>query len=204
MTRELVRLVRPRNTAGSESSDGPSPTDAKDSLWELRRADDKTALPPGITLREAGVTDGELLRLTAARALSAPTLYDDVVDAAARLNKAGYPSWDTSAARWMAIAGVHLASAVWVYFLVAHALAPNRGALVGLSVVAALALVGVATLAHRSYGQADIGAALGWAVLPITAAVLWVALSRLGGYGLSTGCAAMVVICVALYRAIGT
>jgi type VII secretion integral membrane protein EccD len=203
LMRELVKLVRPRETVGSETPDGPSAADAKHSLWELRRADGRTPLPPDITLREAGVAEGDLLRLAAQRALSAPTLYDDVVDAAARLNKAGYPSWDATAARWMAFAGVHLASAVWVYFLLAHTLAPNRGTLVGLSVVAVLALVGVAALAHRSYGQSDIGAALGWAVLPITAAVLWVALSRLGCYGVSAGCAAMVVVCLALFRAIG-
>jgi hypothetical protein len=157
-----------------------------------------------MTLRDADVADGELLRLTAERALSAPTLYDDVVDAAARLNKAGYPSWNATAARWMAFAGVHLASVVWTYFLVAHALASNRGALVGLSAVVAVSLVGAGALAYRSYGQSDIGAALGWAALPITSAIAWDATSGLGGYGASCGSAAMVIVCVGFFRAIGT
>jgi type VII secretion integral membrane protein EccD len=201
---ELVKLMWSRGAAQSDTPDDPITMEAKHNVWVLRRSDGKTPLPPNLTLREAGVADGALLRLTAERALSAPTLYDDVVDAAARLNKAGYAGWDAAAARWMTFAGVHLASAAWVYFLVADVFAPNRPALVGLSVVVALALVGVAASAHRSYGQSDVGAALGWAALPIAGAVAWVALSGLGGYRLAAGCAAMVVFAVALFRAVGT
>lgn len=199
---ELVKLVRSRESA--ELDEGPLPKEARQSVWTLSRLDSKASLSPNMTLRDAGVADGELLRLTAERALSAPTLYDDVVDAAARLNKAGYPSWNATAARWMAFAGVHLASVVWTYFLLSHALASNRGALMGLSAVVAVSLVGAGALAHRSYGQSDIGAALGWAALPITSAIAWDATSGLGGYGASGGSAAMVIVCVAFLRAIGT
>ena len=199
---ELVKLVRSRESA--ESDDGPLTKETRQSVWTLIRLDSNAPLSPNMTLRDADVADGELLRLTPQRALSAPTLYDDVVDAAARLNKAGYPSWNATAARWMAFAGVHLASVVWTYFLVAHALASNRGALVGLSAVVAVSLVGAGALAYRSYGQSDIGAALGWAALPITSAIAWDATSGLGGYGASCGSAAMVIVCVAFFRAIGT
>ena len=199
---ELVRLVRSRESA--EPDDGPLTKEARQSVWTLSRLDSNSSLSPNMTLRDADVADGELLRLTAQRALSAPTLYDDVVDAAARLNKAGYPSWNATAARWMAFAGVHLASVVWTYFLVAHALASNRGALVGLSAVVAVSLVGAGALAYRSYGQSDIGAALGWAALPITSAIAWDATSGLGSYGAAFGSAAMVILCFAFFRAIGT
>jgi type VII secretion integral membrane protein EccD len=201
---ELVKLARVRDAAQTDTTDDPFTKEAKHNIWVLSRRDGKTPLPPNITLREAGVAEGELLRLTAERALSAPTLYDDVVDAAARLNKAGYAGWDATAARWMTFAGVYLAAAVWVYFLVADAFAPNRTAMVGLSVGVALMLAGVAALAQRSYAQSDIGAALGWATLPIAAAVAWVALHGLGGYGLAAGCAAMVIVSAALFWAIGT
>jgi type VII secretion integral membrane protein EccD len=200
----MVELVRSREVTDADPSYGAFPKEAKRTIWSLIRVGEETSLLPTTTLRDADIVDGELLRLTSERALSPPTLYDDVVDAAARLNKTGYPSWNAAAARWMAFTGVYLTSATWVYFLVDHALQPNRGSMVGLSVVAALSLVGVAALAHRSYGRTDIGAALGWASIPIGAAVGWATLSGFGGYGLSAGCAAMVVLCGAAFRAIGT
>jgi type VII secretion integral membrane protein EccD len=204
LTPELVKLARVGADAELDTAEDPFANEAKHNVWVLSRLDTPTPLPSSSTLRDSGVADGELLRLTAQRALTAPTLYDDMVDAAARLNKAGHAGWDATAARWMTFAGVHLASAVWVWFLLAGALAPNRVAVVGLSAAVALVLTGVAALAHRCHGQSDIGAALGWAALPITAAFGWVALHGLGSYGLAAGCAVMVVLCVLLFRAVGT
>jgi type VII secretion integral membrane protein EccD len=201
---ELVRLVRSREATQSGTPGHPFTTPPKHNLSVLSRFDGKTPLSQSITLREAGVADGELLRLTARDALSPPTLYDDVVDAAARLNKVRYAGWDSTTARWMAFVGVHLASVAWVYFLVADALAPHRGALVGLSVIVASALVGVAALARRSYGQDDAAAALGWAALPIAAAIVWIILPGWRGYGAVAGSATMVIVCVVVFRAVGT
>lgn len=200
----IPRLVKLAGEAGQpERSDDPPSTEAKNNVWVVRRHTDRTPLAPDSTLREAGVVEGELLRLTAERALSPPTLYDDVVDAAARLNKAGYPGWDAAAARWMGFVGVFLASGVWVYFLLAKAFAPHRDAMVGAAAAAAALLTGAAALANRRYARGDIGAALGWAVLPITAAVTWVALHGPGGYGLAAGCGVMVVVSEALLRSVG-
>ena len=204
LTPELVELTRVGSGNQPDTSDDPFSNEAKHNVWVLTRSDSTTPLPSSSTLRDAGVTDGELLRLMAHRALTAPTLYDDMVDAAARLNKAGHAGWDAIAARWMTFAGVHLASGVWVYFLLADVLAPNRAAIVGFSAATALMLAGVAALAHRCYGQSDVGAALGWAVLPVAAAVAWVTLRGLGGYGLAAGCAVMVGLCTLLFRAVGT
>ncbi|WP_445161745.1 type VII secretion integral membrane protein EccD [Mycobacterium sp. Dal123C01] len=204
LTPELVKLARVGADSERDTADDPFANEANHNVWVLSRLDSPTPLPSSSTLRDSGVADGELLRLTGQRALTAPTLYDDVVDAAARLNKAGHAGWDATASRWMTFAGVHLASAVWVYFLLADALAPNRAAVVGLSVAVTLMLTGVAALAHRCHGQSDIGAALGWAVLPIMAAVGWVALQGLGSYGLATGCVVMVLLSATLFRAIGT
>jgi type VII secretion integral membrane protein EccD len=204
LTPQLVQLTQVGEDNQPDASEDPFADEAKHDVWMLTRFDGTTPLPPSSTLRDAGVNDGELLRLTARRALTAPTLYDDVVDAAARLNKAGYAGWNAVAARWMAFAGVHLASGVWVYFLLAPALIPNRAVIVGFSTAMAVILAGAATLAHRSYGQSDVAAALGWAVLPIASAVAWVALHGLGGYGLATGCAVMVLTSAVLFRIIGT
>lgn len=201
---QLAKLIRSGDADGPDGSDDPFAKEAKHTVWVLNRHDAKTALTPSLTLRRAGVLDGELLRLTAERTLSAPTLYDDVVDAAARMNKAGYPGWDATAARRMTFAGTYLASGTWTYFLVADTFAGARAVLLGLSVVVALALVGVATSAHRSYRQKDVGAALGWAVLPIFTAIVWAALAGLGSYEEAAGCGAMVIVAVAVYRVVGT
>lgn len=201
---QLIQLAGTHKAGQDDLSDDPSTTEAKNSIWTLSRHRGKTPLLPEITLREAGVAEGELLRLNAERALATPTLYDDVVDAAARLNKAGHPGWDATAARWMAFAGVYLASAVWVYLLVANRFASNRAGLAALSVVVGLLLTGAAALAYRRHAQRDIGAALAWSVLPIATAVAWLALHRLGGYGLAAGCAAMIVVAAALFRCVGT
>jgi type VII secretion integral membrane protein EccD len=204
LTPELVKLGRVGGDAELDAGEDPFDSEAKHNVSVLTRFDSTTPLPSSSTLRETGVADGELLRLTTRRALTAPTLYDDVVDAAARLNKTSYASWDAAAARWMTFAGVHLASGIWVYFLLADAFAPNRAAFVGLSAAVVLTLTSGAALAYRSHGQSDIGAALGWAVLPITPAIGWAVLHGLGSYGLAAGCAAMVAISALLFRVVGT
>lgn len=201
---ELVKLVRSRDAAPSGQAEDTMSREAKRRVWVLSRAADGEPLSPDVSLREAGITNGALLKLTAERALTAPTLYDDVVDAAARLNKAAYAGWDAVAAKWMAFAGVHLVALAWLYFLVSDVFRPHRSVLVGLAVVAALALVGAAAWAHRSHGETAVGAALGWAAIPITAGIAWGLLVGFGGWGLAAGCGALVVILLGVYRAVGT
>ena len=201
---ELVRLVRSRDGLAGPGPDETPAKDAKRNFWVLSTANGDEPLAADSTLREAGVTNGSLLRLTAERALSAPTLYDDVVDAAARLNKAAYAGWDATAARWTAYVGIHLSALTLLYFLVGQAFTAHRPALVGISVVVALALTGVGALAHRSYRQSSAGAVLGWAAIPISAGVVWAVLARFGGYGLAAGCAALIAVLYGLFRAVGT
>jgi type VII secretion integral membrane protein EccD len=198
---ELVKLVRSRDV--EVSTDTPWAA-TRDAFWVLSRLDPLTPLQPNETLRAAGVLDGELLQLTDERALSAPTLYDDVVDAAARLNKAAYAGWNAAAARWMSFVGLAVASLVWVYFLVDVTVGAQRALVVGLAVVVTAAMVGVATLAHRSYGRTDIAAAAGWAAIPIGAAIVWALVRGFGDYGVAAGCAALLVCNAACYWAIGT
>jgi hypothetical protein len=58
---ELVRLVRSRESA--ETDDGPLTKEARQSVWTLSRLDSNSSLSPNMTLRDADVADGELLRL---------------------------------------------------------------------------------------------------------------------------------------------
>ncbi|HEX2284004.1 MAG TPA: EsaB/YukD family protein, partial [Mycobacterium sp.] len=124
---ELARLIGSRDT---RRDDDVIDRDERRTFWVLGRIDTDTVLGPDETLRSAGVKNGELLRISAQRALSPPTLYDDVVDAAARLNRAAYAAWDATSAGAMAFAGLWLCTAVWVYFLVADALSAHRGIVV--------------------------------------------------------------------------
>lgn len=200
---EIVRLMQTREDRHPHPPADSATQEARHSFWVLHRKHGQT-LRPDDTLRTAGATSGELLRLSAQRALTAPTLSDDVVDAAARLNKSAFAGWSAAAARAMAFAGIAAGAAIWVYFLVDRGFDPQHAPLVGLAAVTAALLVGVAALAHRSFGDRGIGAALSWAAIPVIAAICWALLSPYGDYGLAAGCGAMLVVVVAVHRIVGT
>jgi len=198
---ELVTLVRSRDEEAPADSPWPA---TPHMFWVLSRLEPPTPLQPSETLRAAGVVNGELLRLVEERALVAPTLYDDVVDAAARLNKAGYAGWNAAAARWMSFVGLGVAALVWMCLLGQVTGGVQRAFVVGLAVVVVATMVGFAALAHRSYGRADVAAVAGWSTIPIGAAIVWTLVRGFGDYGVAAGCALLVVLSAASYWAIGT
>lgn len=202
LTGPLTALVRARESA-TRPAGAEAETDVTASHVHTFGRGAEPLLATG-TLRDAEVTDGEVLQMTRRRALSPPALYDDVVDATARLNRTGATGWNPAAARWMALAGVSLATAAWVYLLLAPALTAHRAGLLGLTAVAVPALAGTAATAHRRYGRSDAGAALSWAVLPIVAAGAWAALAPYGAYALAAGCVTVTAVAAALDRAVGT
>jgi type VII secretion integral membrane protein EccD len=170
----------------------------------LSRADGDSVLAPHETLREAGINNGELLRISPQRALTPPTLYDDVVDAAARLNRAAYAAWDATAAGVMAFAGVWLCAVVWVYFLLTEALSAHRVVVEVGAGLTAVTLVGGAALVHRTLGRTDIATAAGAPALAIGAALGWVLAARFGEFGLAAACGVLLVLAAVCYRVIGT
>jgi type VII secretion integral membrane protein EccD len=198
---ELARLVGSREKRRDEDL---TDRDERRTFWVLSRVDDEAVLAPDETLRDAGIKNGELLRIKQQRALSPPTLYDDVVDAAARLNRASYAAWNATAAASMAFAGLWLCAAVWVYFLMADALSSHRGVVVGGAVLTSVTLVGGAALVHRVLGLADVAAAVGWPAITISGTLGWVLAAEYGDYGLAAACAALLVLTAAYYRVIGT
>ena len=175
----------------------------KDVAWVLVGAESEAPLDPGGTLRDAGITRDDVLHLRGRRSLAAPTLYDDVVDAAARLNQSGHPGWDQAAARGVAYLGIGLATAAWVYLLLVDATSPRRTALLGLTAFATVTLLVVATIFSRSAGEPRIGATLGWACLPVAAAGCWAGLSPHGLLPLAGGATGVVALSVAGYRLVG-
>lgn len=187
LTRGLVQLLDESKAPESPSSHEPAHT-----VWSITRSG--TAVSPDETLREAAVADGDLLRLTAEPELVAPTHYDDVVEAAARLTTTRYPAWSPVAARNLAFAGIYLICFVWAFFLLSSTFTSSRDAVVGLSAVNAVGLAGGAVLSSRSFGRDDIGVALGWAAVPVMTAIVWTVLSPHGGYALAAGCGGLVAV----------
>lgn len=198
---ELARLVSSRDVVSDDEQPG---NDERRTFWVLSLFDTGTEIRPDQTLRNAGVVNGQLLRLSTERALPPPVLYDDVVDAAARLNKATHAAWDSRAARWMAFAGTQLTAFALVFCLLRETVAAQHAAVVGLAGAVVVALIGAAAVAHRSYRFDDVAAVLGWAAIPITAGMAWTLLGRHGGYFAATAGALIVVLNVVYYRVAGT
>ncbi|QRY46571.1 type VII secretion integral membrane protein EccD [Mycolicibacterium boenickei] len=199
---ELARLIKSRD---DERSDDMADRDERRTFWVLSRAGRAGAgvLEPDRTLRDAGVKNGELLRLSARQALSPPTLYDDVVDAAARLNRASYAAWSATAARMMAFAGLWLCAAVWVVLLLAPGLSAHRPMILVSAGLMTVVLVGAAALVRRVLGRADIAAAVGPPVIAVGAAAGWVLAAPHGAVGLAVGCAVLLVLTGICHRVIG-
>jgi type VII secretion integral membrane protein EccD len=198
---ELAQLIRSRE---ARRDDEVADRDERRTFWVLSRIDGDVALAPNETLRAAGVSNGELLRISVRRALSPPMLYDDVVDAAARLNRAAYAAWSPTAAKVMAFAGLWLIAAVWVIFLSADALAAHRTAVVISAGFMTVVLIVAATVVQRVLDLADIAVAAGWAALAMTAALARVIVTPWGTGGLAVGCAVLLVLTGVYYRLIGT
>lgn len=198
---ELARLIKSRD---EERSDDLADRDERRTFWVLSRDGQTGAgvLEPDRSLRAAGVKSGDLLRLSPRQALSPPALYDDVVDAAARLNRASYAAWDATAARMMAFAGLWLCSAVWVGLLLAPALAAHRAVAMVAAALTLVTLVAGAALVRRVLGRTDIAGAAGPPVIAIGAAAGWVVAAPQGAVGLSAGCAILLTLTVICHRLI--
>jgi type VII secretion integral membrane protein EccD len=198
---ELAQLIRSR---AGRRDDEVADRDERRTFWVLSRVDGDAVLAPDETLRGAGISNGELLRISARRALSPPMLYDDVVDAAARLNRAAYAAWSPAAAKVMAFAGLWLIAAVWVIFLSAEALRAHRTVVVIGAGFTTVILIGGAALVRRVLNLTDIAGATGWAALAMTAALVWVLVTPWSTGGLAVGCAILLVLTGVYHRVIGT
>jgi type VII secretion integral membrane protein EccD len=200
---ELAELIGSRDVRRDGRADVPD-RDERRTYWVLSRVEGGAELAPNETLRSAGVSNGELLRISVRRALSPPTLHDDVVDAAARLNRAAYAAWSPAAAKVMAFAGLWLGAAVWVIFLMADSLSAHRTVMVVGAAFTAVTLIASAAIVHRTLELTDVATVAGWAALALTAALAWVLAEPYGAVGFATGCAILLAVTGLCYRVIGT
>ncbi|HYZ67193.1 MAG TPA: type VII secretion integral membrane protein EccD [Mycobacterium sp.] len=202
---ELAELIRTRDALRDGDLAGAGDRDERRTFWVLSRLDEGAAvLAPDETLRSAGVSNGELLRISARRALSPPQLHDDVVDAAARLNRAAFAAWSPAAAKVMAFVGLWLGALAWVIFLMADALSAHRTVAVIGAAVTTVALIAGATVVHRILGLTDIATAAGWPAIAISTALTWVLTAPYGAAGLAVGCAILLALTGIYYWMIGT
>lgn len=162
---DLAALISSRDIKREDAPDDS--LENKRDRWVLTRVDSGAAIDPDQTLAEAGAHDGDLLKLTAERALTAPELFDDVVDAVARLNREGFAGWGPRTARAMAFAGVIVAVGVIDLILL-------RGDDLGVRTLLAYQTIGViaalliaAVVAQRFYGEEQVATTLGLAALPL-------------------------------------
>jgi type VII secretion integral membrane protein EccD len=205
---ELARLISSR---GSDSDADVTDRDERRSFWVLSRVGG-SVLAPDETLRDAGIANGDVLRLALRRALSPPQLYDDVVDATARLNRAAYAAWNATAAGAMAFAGLCLCAAAWIFVLLADALSEHRGAVVAGAAFTAVTLFAGAALRRRVVGETVAGerevsviaTAVGLPSIALSAALGWVLAAPYGASGLAVACAILLALTTTYYRLMRT
>ncbi len=110
----------------------------------------------------------------------------------------------------MAIAGLWLCAAAWVFVLLADALSEHRVAVVAGAAFTAVTLFAGAVLVHRFVRPTveretpGIGTAIGLPTIVVSAALGWVLAAPYGAYGLAVACAILLALAATYYRMIGS
>ncbi|WP_225729872.1 MULTISPECIES: type VII secretion integral membrane protein EccD [unclassified Nocardia] len=198
---DVVTLIKSRNPDIAESDEGAAPLQTEH--WTLARLG-RDAIPPSRTLTEAEVYDGELLVLRSVTAKESPALFDDVIDAVARLTSVDFRGWSASSARWTGLVAAVTAVLSALLLLVIdrrHSdglIAPfmTTGVAIGAAVAAAIAA--------RKYADALTAAWLSLCALLLFfgGAVLFVP-RQLGSPHLLLGFSVTLVAATLIYRATG-
>lgn len=197
----LNRLIAGHESAGAEP---PVPAAGRTERTLLRRgAADGAALPAAETLRDAGVRQGDVLFLGAERTLVPPTLHDDVVDAAAQLNRAAFASWNRSSAAAMACVALYACVAVLAWMSWDARFEPVRPVVVGIDLFGALALLTAATVAYRMHHVDRVAALCAWAGALLIGAALVALTAALQEWGPVLTAAAWVAVSYGGYRLVG-
>ncbi|GAA1481691.1 type VII secretion integral membrane protein EccD [Gordonia sinesedis] len=159
------------------------------------------AIAPHRSLTDAGIRDGDLLVLRSTRTGEAPVLFDDVVDAVARLNESQFANWSAAAARHLGYAVALLAATAAALCLGATRYDGEALWPAGLSGLAALSVLTAATVVARHYRDATTATVLSMASMPLV--FVSGMLITPGGYGaahLTLGFALVLLAAVLSYR----
>ncbi|WP_216893728.1 type VII secretion integral membrane protein EccD [Nocardia alni] len=161
-------------------------------------------IAPESTLAEARIRDGHLLMLCDVGARATPALFDDVIDAVARLTESTFRGWSAVAARWVAVAAALLGTPGAVLLLV---LAKNHGNAVAAGAIAVgtgLTALVTAAIVARKYPQPMIAAVLSLcAVLLLGPGVALFLPTRFGSPHTLLACAICLLLAPLAYRLTG-
>ena len=156
-----------------------------------------------LTLSDAGVRDGELLVLQSTESGSAPPLFDDVIDAVARLSDEQSAQWSAATARHAGYVATVAASALTALALV---VADGPGIIWTLIVaaVACAVLIVAGGVVCRIHHDAATSVALLCAALPqAMAAGMLIVPGVVGRADLASGCVVALLATVVSYRITG-
>lgn len=198
---DLVKLIASRNPSLADSEDGEAVVQPEH--WTLAKLG-RDVIASSQTLNDAEVYDGELLVLRSMSAREAPALFDDVIDAVARLTDADFRGWSAGSARW-----VGLAAAVVAVVLGSVLAAMARGA--GDTFAAPSMLLGgalgagvAAMIATRKYADELTSTVLMLCMLVLTFAGVGLAVpGEIGSPHALLGATATLLIAIVGYRVIG-
>lgn len=194
---DLVSLISSRSPEPEDAEARPSPI--RDH-WTLSRVG-REPIAPGRSLAEAGVRDGDLLVLRSVPARESAVLFDDVIDAVARLGDAQFTSWNAAAARVMGYA-VAVGSSILLALALLHQHSGHAdawpliiAALVTVAFVVAGAVVG------RYYLDRATAAIASLCAVPFALATgMMVPPGDFGAPHLTLACAVTVVVAALSYR----
>ncbi|WP_328394012.1 type VII secretion integral membrane protein EccD [Nocardia sp. NBC_00416] len=150
---DVVDLVLSRN---------PPPVDDEASEldgghWTLARLG-RDAIATTRSLNEADICDGDLLVLRAVDSRELPALFDDVIDAVARLTESGFRGWSATAAGWTGMIAAVAAVCVEIGLLLGARAGTDTSAQAWVAVGGGFVALGAAVVAARVY-RADAPAA---------------------------------------------
>jgi type VII secretion integral membrane protein EccD len=198
---DLVALIESRNPRLPDQEDGGVPS--RPQHWTLARLG-RNMIAPGQTLGEADVHDGELLVLRPVAAKESPALFDDVIDAVARLTAEEFRGWSAGAARWTGLVAALIGVLAALGVAAASRAGGDRWTAPSLLTGAAVAALVAAVIVARRYGD-ELTATVLTACMLLSifgGAALFVP-GDLGSPQLLLGSAAALLLAVIGYRLIG-
>ncbi|MFW0796138.1 type VII secretion integral membrane protein EccD [Gordonia sp. CPCC 205515] len=158
-------------------------------------------ISPNRSLAEAGIRDGDLLILRAVCTDEAPPLFDDVVDAVARLNESRFPNWSPRAARTVGQVVAVVAAGAAAVGLGATRTAGAGAWVAGLGALAVIGLLTAATITARHVRDDATATVLCGATLPLALVTGMLLVPKgFGAAHLTLGCALTLVTVTISYR----